>query len=91
MVGRLPATPIPLGDGAARGKRKVAACARSLSIGLTGWKLLMAPQVHPVVQDATDLNDLPLNDPVNQEVTSAAAVPGSMERADARHDVFACL
>src|ERR1700674_4017260 len=51
----------------------------------------MAPQVHPVVQDATDLNDPTLNDPVNQEVTSAAAVPGSVERADARHDVVACL
>src|ERR1700674_5319423 len=50
----------------------------------------MAPQVHPVVQDATDLNDPTLNDPVNQEVTSAAAVPGSVDGADARHDVVAC-
>jgi hypothetical protein len=51
----------------------------------------VTPQIHLVVQNSADFYDLPLGDPVEEEVTSAPTVPGDVKRTEARHDVVARL
>jgi hypothetical protein len=41
----------------------------------------VALQIHPVVQDAADLDDPSLRCPVQQEVASGTTAPGNVERA----------
>lgn len=51
----------------------------------------MAPQVHAVAQDSAHFDDAPFGDTIEQKMTSTPAVPGNMERMEARHDLVACV
>ncbi len=53
------------------------------------WGRQVTLQVHLVVKDAADLNDPPVDDPIQEDMTSAPAVAGNMKRSKARHDLIA--
>ncbi|SRR6266571_2402790 len=57
----------------------------ALFVAIIVRKRRMAPQIHAVVQDASDFDDASLTDAVHQEVTPAAAMPGNVQGAQARH------
>lgn len=48
----------------------------------------MPPQIHPVVQDPTDLDDLRAADTVKQQLPSGSTKSRDMERAHARQDII---
>ena len=51
----------------------------------------MKLQFHLIVQDSTDLDDMPVADAVEEEVTTAPTAPRDVQCPEARHDVVAGL
>jgi hypothetical protein len=48
----------------------------------------MALQIHPIMQDTADLDDLRIADAIEQKVPAGSTTSRDMERADSRHDVM---
>src|SRR5207245_8275844 len=56
---------------------------RALTLRQVTW------QVHPILQDSADFDDPAFDGAMKEKVAPAPAVPGDMERAEARHHVVA--
>ena len=61
----------------------------SLSVVPRKWQVKL--QFHLIVQDSTDLDDMPVADAVEEEVTTAPTAPRDVQCPEARHDVVAGL
>jgi hypothetical protein len=51
----------------------------------------MLCEVHRIVEDAQHFDDAFVDDPIDQNVSAAAATPSDMQYADTRPDLIACL
>ena len=61
----------------------------SLSLVPRKWQVKL--QFHVIVQDSTNLDDVPVADAVEEEVTTAPTAPGDVQCPEARHDIVAGL
>ena len=61
----------------------------ALFLVLIRRKWQVTPKIHPVVQDAADLDNFPFGDPIQEKVTSPPTVSRHVEGTEARHDLVA--